>query len=193
MSEDRSTTLKPDGNEALWPDCTVALVGLMGAGKSTVGRRLADVMGRQFFDSDDEIEKAAGQSISDIFANHGEEDFRRGEQKVLERLLQGPPHILATGGGAYLSAETRDLMRQHAVTIWLNADFETLWKRVSKRGHRPLLQTSDPRHVLSELFESRRPIYELADITVASADGPHSETVKAILKALKEWSNTQHD
>ena len=98
MSEDRSTTLKPDGNEALWPDCTVALVGLMGAGKSTVGRRLADVMGRQFFDSDDEIEKAAGQSISDIFANHGEEEFRRGEQKVLERLLQGPPHVLATGG-----------------------------------------------------------------------------------------------
>ncbi|MEL6828710.1 MAG: shikimate kinase [Pseudomonadota bacterium] len=193
MPEDRSTTLKPDGNEAQWPNRTIALVGLMGAGKSTVGRRLAEAMGRDFFDSDDEIEKAAGQSISDIFSQHGEGEFRRGEQKVLERLLLGPAHILATGGGAYLNADTRTLMRAHAITIWLNADLETLWKRVSKRGHRPLLKSSDPKRVLSELFEARQPIYELADITIESADGPHNETVEAILTALSEWSKKNHD
>ena len=119
---------------------TVALVGLMGAGKSTVGRRLAYALGRQFYDSDDEIEKAAGLSISDIFALHGEAEFRRGEQRVLERLLSEPPHVLATGGGAYLNPDTRTLLREHAITIWLNADLETLWRRVSKRGHRPLLK-----------------------------------------------------
>lgn len=193
MPEDRTTTLKPDGIEARWPNRTVALVGLMGAGKSTVGRRLADAMGRSFFDSDDEIEKAAGQSISDIFSQHGEAEFRRGEQKVLERLLLGPPHVLATGGGAYLSAETRTLMRQHAITIWLNADLETLWKRVSKRGHRPLLKTDNPKGVLSELFEARQPIYELADITIHSADGPHQDTVKAILAALSDWSKQNNE
>ena len=172
---------------------TVALVGLMGAGKSTVGRRLADALGRQFYDSDDEIEKAAGLSISDIFALHGEAEFRRGEQRVLERLLSEPPHVLATGGGAYLNPDTRTLLREHAITIWLNADLETLWRRVSKRGHRPLLKADNPKGVLSRLLDERAPIYEKADIVVTSREGPHRATVNSILKALDEWSRTHHD
>ncbi len=172
---------------------TVALVGLMGAGKSTVGRRLAYALGRQFYDSDDEIEKAAGLSISDIFALHGEAEFRRGEQRVLERLLSEPPHVLATGGGAYLNPDTRTLLREHAITIWLNADLETLWRRVSKRGHRPLLKADNPKGVLSRLLDERAPIYEKADIVVTSREGPHRATVNSILKALDEWSRTHHD
>lgn len=188
MAEDRSSTLKTDRNEATWATRTVALVGLMGAGKSTVGRRLASKLGRPFVDSDDEIEKAAGLSVSDIFALHGEEEFRRVERKVLQRLLDGPPQVLATGGGAYLNEVTRDLMRKHAITIWLNADLETLWKRVSRRNHRPLLRRPDAKEVLSNLFDERRPIYELADLTVPSVDGPHSKTVTSIIKALETWT-----
>ncbi len=190
MAEDRSSTLKTDRNEATWANRTVALVGLMGAGKSTVGRRLAAKLGRPFTDSDDEIEKAAGLSVADIFALHGEEEFRRVEHKVLQRLLEGPPQVLATGGGAYLNPATRDLMRNHAVTIWLNADLETLWKRVSRRNHRPLLQRPDAKEVLSSLFDERRSIYELADLTVPSVDGPHSKTVVSIIKALETWTPT---
>ncbi len=193
MAYEESSTLKPDRNEADWPDRTVTLVGLMGAGKSTVGRRLAQAMGRDFYDSDDEIEKAAGLPISEIFALHGEAEFRRGEQKVLARLLSGPPHVLATGGGAYLNPETRALLRQQAVTVWLAADLDTLWKRVSKRSHRPLLRTDNPRQVLSDLFESRKPIYDLADIKVNSIEGPHGKTVSAILDALKQWRDEHHD
>jgi len=188
MAEDRFSILKPDRNEAPWADRTIALVGLMGAGKSTVGRRLANRLDRAFFDSDNEIEKAAGLSVSDIFSLHGEEEFRRGEQSVLKRLLDDSPHVLATGGGAYLSPETRALMRGKAVTIWLNADLETLWKRVSRRNHRPLLRRPDAKEVLSNLFDQRRPIYELADLTVPSVDGPHSKTVTAIIKALESWT-----
>ena len=191
MAEDRSSTLKTDRNEAAWDGRTVALVGLMGAGKSTVGRRLAERLGRPFFDSDHEIEKAAGLAVSDIFALHGEAEFRRGEHQVLKRLLNGPPHVLATGGGAYLDPQTRQLMRDKAITIWLNADLETLWKRVSRRNHRPLLRRPDAKEVLSNLFDQRRPIYELADLTVASVDGPHSKTVTAIIKALESWTPQQ--
>ena len=188
MTEEPSSTLNPDKNEAPWATRTVALVGLMGAGKSTVGRRLAEALGRPFYDSDDEIEKAAGLSVADIFTIHGEEEFRRGEHRVLQRLLEGPPHVLATGGGAYLNPATRELMRKHAVTVWLNADLETLWKRVSKRSHRPLLRTENPKGVLSDLFDARKPIYEMADLTVPSVDGPHSRTVRAIIEALEKWS-----
>lgn len=190
MTEERSSTLDPDKNEAPWATRTVALVGLMGAGKSTVGRRLAAELGRPFFDSDEEIEKAAGLSVADIFALHGETEFRRVEHRVLERLLSGPPHVLATGGGAYMNAETRRLMREKAVTVWLNADLETLWKRVSKRGHRPLLKADNPKGVLSDLFNTRKPVYELADLDVPSVEGPHSQTVKAIVAALENWVPT---
>lgn len=188
MAEDRSSTLKPDRNEAAWADRSIALVGLMGAGKSTVGRRLATKLGRPFIDSDDEIEKAAGLSVADIFALHGEEEFRRVEHKVLERLLSEPPQVLATGGGAYLNPHTREMMRKNAVTVWLNADLETLWKRVSRRNHRPLLRRPDAKQVLASLFDERRPIYELADLTVHSVDGPHSKTVTSIIKALETWT-----
>ncbi len=190
MAEHRSSTLKTDRNEAAWANRTVALVGLMGAGKSTVGRRLAGKLGRPFVDSDDEIEKAAGLSVADIFALHGEEEFRRVEHKVLKRLISGPPRVLATGGGAYLNADTREMMRENAITVWLNADLETLWKRVSRRNHRPLLRRPDAKQVLSNLFDERRPIYELADLTVPSVDGPHSKTVVSIMKALETWTPT---
>ncbi|MEL7042906.1 MAG: shikimate kinase [Pseudomonadota bacterium] len=188
MAENRTSTLKTDRNEAAWAGRTVALVGLMGAGKSTVGRRLADRLGRAFYDSDNEIERAAGLSVADIFALHGEQEFRRGEHRVLKRLLEQPPHVLATGGGAYLNADTRALMREKAITIWLNADLETLWKRVSRRNHRPLLHRPDAKEVLANLFDQRRPIYELADLTVHSKDGPHSKTVTSIIKALETWT-----
>jgi len=160
----------------------------MGAGKSTVGRRLANAMGRTFCDSDTEIEKAAGLSIADIFSLHGEVEFRRGEKRVLERLLKDPPHVLATGGGAYLDEDTRKLMRSKAVTVWLNADLETLWRRVIKRDHRPLLKRPDARQVLERLLDERTPIYSEADLVITSEDGPHSATVDRILDALKGWT-----
>lgn len=167
---------------------TIALVGLMGAGKSTVGRRLADALGRSFCDSDDEIETAAGLSVADIFTLHGETEFRRGEKRVLERLLDNPPHVLATGGGAYLDAGTRELMRERAVTVWLNADLETLWERVNRRNHRPLLNNPDARGVLTRLLEERTPIYSEADLVIDSMNGPHSATVTKIIAALKGWT-----
>lgn len=175
-------------NEAPYATRTVALVGLMGAGKSTVGRRLAEAMGRKFYDSDDEIEKAAGLSVADIFSLHGEADFRRGERQVLKRLLDSEPHVLATGGGAYLDPETRQNLREKAVTVWLSADLETLWRRVNKRNHRPLLKADNPRGVLKRLFNERAPIYSEADIIIRSEDGPHARNVEAILEALKGWS-----
>lgn len=174
--------------KAPYENRTIALVGLMGAGKSTVGRRLADVLGRTFCDSDDEIEEAAGLSIADIFALHGEKEFRRGEKRVLERLLNNPPHVLATGGGAYLDPDTRKLMRERAVTVWLNADLETLWERVNRRNHRPLLKNADARGVLTRLLEERTPIYSKADLVVNSMDGPHAATVDKIIDALKGWT-----
>ncbi|MEM6410207.1 MAG: shikimate kinase [Pseudomonadota bacterium] len=187
MAADTELSDASSSKNAPYHNRTIALVGLMGAGKSTVGRRLADAMGREFCDSDNEIEKAAGLSISDIFALHGEAEFRRGEKRVLARLLQGKPHILATGGGAYLDAETRTLLREKAITVWLNADLETLWERVSRRTHRPLLRMPNPRRKLAELLEERTPIYSEADLVVESDDGPHSKTVDRILAALKGW------
>ncbi len=178
---------KPGRNEAPYADRTIALVGLMGVGKSTVGRRLAEALGRSFHDSDAEIEKAAGLSIADIFSIHGEVEFRRGERRVLERLLKQEPHVLATGGGAYLDPGTRALLRQRAVTVWLNADLETLWKRVSRRDTRPLLREPDPKGVLRRLFNEREPIYSQADLSVRSIDGPHHQTVTAIIDALNGW------
>jgi shikimate kinase len=160
----------------------------MGAGKSTVGRRLAEKLGRAFYDSDAEIEKAAGLSVSDIFALHGEADFRRGEKQVLKRLLDLPPHVLATGGGAFIDAETRALMKEKAVSVWLNADLETLWRRVQKRDDRPLLKRADAKAHLSNLVTAREPFYSQADLHVQSKDGPHNNTVTAIIKALQTWT-----
>lgn len=188
MGEPEKSLINQDEIEAPFKVRTVALVGLMGAGKSTVGRRLASSLGRKFYDSDEEIERAAGMSIADIFSIHGESDFRRGEKRVLERLLEDAPHVLATGGGAYLDPETRDLLRAKAVTVWLNADLRTLWKRVAKRGHRPLLRAPNPKAVLEKLFDERAPVYSEADLIVESHDGPHDRVVEAILQALNSWT-----
>lgn len=180
----------PDGDHAAAPQAalprTVALVGLMGAGKSSVGRRLAAQLGVAFKDADDEIVIAAGRSIADIFAERGEEEFRAGERRVIARLLDGPAHILATGGGAFLNPLTRILMRQRAVTVWLRADLDTLMKRVLRRDDRPLLKSGDPREVMARLMEVRYPVYAEADLVVDSREGPHQWTVDAVMKALRD-------
>lgn len=165
---------------------TVALVGLMGAGKSTVGRRLAGALGIKFQDADDEIVIAAGRPIPDIFAERGEEEFRAGERRVIARLLEGEPHILATGGGAFMNPLTRILMREKAVTVWLRADLETLLYRVGRRNDRPLLQNTDQRKTMEKLISIRYPIYKQADIIVDSMDGPHQLTVNNVLRALRK-------
>ena len=164
---------------------TLALVGLMGAGKSSIGRRLAQVLELPFRDADDEVERAAGRSVSDIFAELGEPAFRAGERRVIARLLTDPPHVLATGGGAFMSAETRALIAQHAISIWLRADVEVLARRVARKTDRPLLRTTDPAQTLRDLAAVRYPIYAQADITVDSADTAHSSTVHAIIQALR--------
>lgn len=170
-----------------WPAKTIALVGIMGAGKSTVGKRLAKTMGRRFVDSDAEIERASGLTIADIFLLHGEAEFRRLEQRIIARLAGGEPCVLATGGGAYMNEQTRDLLRQKAVTVWLDAAIDVLWQRVTRRNTRPLLKQDNPRAVLEKLLQDRAPVYGLADIKVISAKGPHYRTVDAICKALNNW------
>lgn len=163
---------------------SVALVGMMGAGKSSVGRRLADALGVPFHDADCEIEAAAGRPIPEIFATHGEAEFRRGERQVMARLLRQPICVLATGGGAVLDASTRDLLRENAFTIWLRADIETILRRVERRDTRPLLRTADPRSVLSRLLAEREPLYAQADAVVDSGPGSPNHTVEACLKVL---------
>jgi shikimate kinase len=164
---------------------TIALVGLMGAGKSSVGRRLAVQLGVPFKDADDEIVIAAGRPIADIFAERGEDEFRAGERRVIARILDDPPHILATGGGAFMNPVTRVVLRQRATTIWLRADLDTLVKRVSRRDDRPLLRNADVRAVMSDLMEKRYPIYGEADLIVESREGPHHLTVDAVIDALR--------
>ena len=164
---------------------TVALVGLMGVGKSTVGRKLAESVSAPFVDSDEEIEKAAGLSVQEIFDRLGEPEFRRGERRVIERLLNGPPIVLATGGGAYIDAETRSLMRAKAVTVWLRAELDVLYDRVRKRGHRPLLRNGDPKEVLARLMSQRYPIYAEADVVVDSTAQPADRTTEQVVDALR--------
>jgi shikimate kinase len=166
---------------------TVALVGLMGAGKTTVGRRLAQALQLPFVDADEAIVEAAGRPIADIFAERGECDFRRGERNVIARLLAGPVHILATGGGAFIDRNTRALMKERAISIWLKAPLDVLMKRVSKRDHRPLLKEDDPQAVMQRLIDERYPIYAEADITIETGAGPHNTAVSAILSALRAY------
>ena len=163
---------------------TVVLVGLMGAGKSTVGRLLAETLGLPFHDSDDEIEKAADMSIPEIFEKLGEPEFRRGERRVIARLLGGGPIVLATGGGAFMDPETRAEIRDKAVSVWLKADLDVLWRRVAKKGGRPLLNQPEPKKALARLLQEREPVYAEADHVVISRDGPHMHTVNAILEKL---------
>lgn len=164
---------------------TVALVGMMGAGKSAVGRRLAARLDVPFKDADTEIELAAGCAVSEIFAHYGEPAFRDGERKVIARLLNEPPMILATGGGAFIDAETRARLKESAITVWINVPIDVLMQRVQRRNTRPLLQTGDPRATLEKLLTERTPIYSQADLTVESHDGPHAAPVDQILAALK--------
>lgn len=164
---------------------TITLVGLMGAGKSSVGKRLAAQLGLPFRDADDEIEAAAGQTIPEIFAQYGEPYFRDGERRVIGRLLDEAPHVLATGGGAFMNEETRALIKAKAISIWLRADVDVLAKRVARKDTRPLLSGKDPKAVLTELAAVRYPVYAEADIVVESGDTPHQATVDAIISALK--------
>jgi len=166
----------------------IVLVGLMGAGKTTVGRRLAEKLAIPFVDADHEIELAAGKRIPEIFADHGEDYFREGERKVIARLLEGGAQVMATGGGAYMNEETRRRIREAGISVWLRADLDLLMKRVSRRSDRPLLNSDDPAAVMTRLIEQRYPTYATADITVDSRDIPHTSIVKDVIKALADWS-----
>jgi shikimate kinase len=166
------------------PRRTIVLVGLMGAGKTKIGRRLAVRLNLPFFDSDNEIETAAGETIEEIFRNRGEAVFRDGERRVIARLLEQPPHILATGGGAFMDKATRAVIRQRGVSVWLHADLDVLVARVSRRNNRPLLQRSDPRSVLAELIERRHPIYAEADLAIDSGEGSAEQTTTRVIAAL---------
>jgi shikimate kinase len=175
-----------DASSPLLSSRTVALVGLMGAGKSAIGKRLAVRLGLPFVDADDEIERAAGCSIAEFFERYGEAEFRAGERRVIARLLDRPPLVLSTGGGAYIHPETRSLMRAKAVTVWLRAELDVLYDRVRQRGHRPLLRQGDPREVLARLMEQRYPIYAEADIVVDSTAQPADRTTEQVLAALRD-------
>lgn len=165
---------------------TVALVGLMGAGKTAIGKRLAMRLGLPFVDADDEIERAAGCTVSEFFERYGEAEFRAGERRVIARLLEGPPHVLSTGGGAYMDTDTRALLRAQAVTVWLRADLDVLFERVKKRTHRPLLRQGDPREILARLMAQRYPVYAEADITVESTAQPAEITTEQVIAALRQ-------
>jgi shikimate kinase len=163
---------------------SIVLVGMMGAGKSSVGRRLASRLGLPFTDADNEIEAAAGMSIPEIFDAHGEADFRSGEQRVLARLLHNGPQVLATGGGAFMSASTRAEIRAHGISIWLKAEFEVLMRRIKRRTDRPMLRTDDPAATLRRLIDERYPVYAEADLTIESREVPHGTVVDEIVAAL---------
>ena len=166
---------------------SIVLVGLMGVGKSTVGRRLGKALKLKFLDSDHEIEAAAGETIPEIFANRGEDVFRTGERKVITRLLNGPRIVLATGGGAFMNKKTREVIKARGISIWLKADLDVIEARVKRKDNRPLLKTGDPREILKRLMDERYPVYAKADLTVDSHDAPHEKTVNAIKKALKHY------
>jgi shikimate kinase len=165
---------------------SVVLVGLMGCGKSAIGRRLAGRLSLPFVDADEEIERAAGKSIEDIFSDHGEPYFREGERKVLARLLRTGPQVLATGGGAFMNEETRAAIAENGVSVWLKAELPLLVRRVGRRGNRPLLKTGDPESVLQDLMTTRYPVYAQADITVESRDVPHDVIVGEIIERLAD-------
>lgn len=165
-------------------DRPVVLVGMMGVGKTSIGKRLAARLGLGFVDADEEIERAAGMSIAEIFEKFGEPYFRDGERRVIARLIDGAPKIIATGGGAFINDETRALILERALSIWLDADIKVLADRVSRRSHRPLLTGRDPMQVLTELGKVRNPIYAEANIHVRSDASPHARTIDIILKAL---------
>lgn len=181
---------RTDSVQPYSPDRPIVLVGMMGAGKTTVGRRLAKRLGVPFVDADEEIENAAGMSIADYFDQYGEAAFRDGERKVIQRLIaeQGPC-VLATGGGAFMDEETRAEIQAHGVSVWLRADLELLVKRTSKRNTRPLLKQGDPREILQSLMDERYPTYAHAHVTVDTADVPHEQVVGEIVNRLADLAD----
>lgn len=168
-------------------DKTVVLIGMMGAGKTCIGRKMAERLGLPFVDADQEIAEAAGCAIPDIFALHGEAAFREGERRVIMRLLDEPVHVLATGGGAFMDERTREKIREKGISIWLRADIDLLLRRVSRRSNRPLLKQGDPREVLEALMAERDPVYAKADIIVDSVDGPRDAMVNKVMDALADY------
>jgi shikimate kinase len=166
---------------------SVVLVGMMGAGKSTIGRRLSARLRLPFLDADIEIEAAAAMSIPEIFETHGEPHFRAGEARVIARLLDSGPAVLATGGGAFMREETRSRIRRQAVSVWLKADADIIMRRVKRRADRPLLQTADPAATVGRLIDEREPIYQHADLTIWSRDVPHEKIVDECIHALHGW------
>jgi len=183
--EPHKDTNSTDALLALLGERSIVLVGLMGCGKSSVGRRLASRLGLGFVDADEEIERVAAKSIVEIFADHGEAYFRDGERRVIARLLSTGPQILATGGGAFINPDTRAKIRERGVSVWLRAELPVLMRRVSKRDTRPLLKSGDPEATMRDLMANRYPIYAEADITVESRDVPHDVIVNEIIAALK--------
>lgn len=165
---------------------SIVMIGMMGAGKTTIGRRLAAKLDLAYVDADAEIEQAAGKTIEEIFAEHGEDYFRDGERRVIARLLTNGSQVLATGGGAFLEPVTRENIAREGISVWLKASLPVLMKRVSRRGHRPLLKTADPEAVMKTLIDERYPVYENADIIVESRDAPHETIVSEVLEKLGE-------
>ena len=172
---------------ALRLDRPVVLVGMMGTGKSTVGRRLATLLDLPFADADDEIEQAAQMSVSEIFEAFGEDYFRAGERRVMVRLLDGGPCVIATGGGAFVQPETRALILDRGIAVWLDSDVDTLVERTSRKDTRPLLKGGNARDIITDLKERRAPAYAEAPIHITSDRGPHGEAAMRIIEALREW------
>jgi shikimate kinase len=170
---------------------SIVLIGMMGAGKSSIGRRLAAVLGLPFHDADTEIERAARMSVADIFQGYGEAYFREGEERVIRRLLQCGPQVLATGGGAVMSAQTRAEIAKYGVSVWLDAPLDLLMQRVARRDDRPLLKTQDPRAVLARLLAERKPFYSAADLVFESRDAPHDVVVDELLCALQSYFSAE--
>lgn len=168
-------------------DRPVVLVGMMGVGKTSVGKRLAALLELPFVDADEAIEEAAQMPIPEIFATHGEPYFRDGERRVIARLVKQGPQVIATGGGAFCNAETRALILEQAIAVWLDSDLDTLVERTSRKDNRPLLQQGDPRQIIARLKAEREADYRQAPIHVISGQGPHSRTVNAILKGIEPW------
>jgi shikimate kinase len=165
----------------------IVLIGMMGAGKTSVGRRLAAALDLPFVDADAEIEQAANLTIAEIFSTYGEDHFREGERKVIARLLAGGPKVIATGGGAFMNEETRAKIGRHAISVWLKASLPLLMERVQRKANRPLLSEADPEAVMKRLLAVREPVYATADITIASRDTPHSVIVGNVLEALEDF------
>jgi|ERR1051326_1082828 shikimate kinase len=190
LQNDANAAIPADAIRAALDRRSVVLVGMMGVGKSSIGRRLAARLGIPFVDADAEIEKAAGMSISDIFARDGEAYFRSGEARVIARLLDSGPQVLATGGGAFMNEATRAAIKTKGVSVWLSAEFDVLMRRIAKRkNERPMLQTDDPEETLRQLIAMRDPVYALADLTVQSREVPHDSIVAEIAAALAAFLN----